>query len=1116
LICCTIFDRSRQGALRALVASLRAYHSDVLVLALDIGDGESVEIEGVKIIRLADLPVDRPWIRIALTPWFLRDAVLAGPLIAAALQREDRVLYLSTSMRVVAPLQPLVDALDDHELAFVGMSDRPLPQDERLPSADDVAAGGQVNPRVLAARRSTLVDELVAEWPQSTDRGPGDEAPVELTADPVVRHLDAFATSPSATVLHDAGLGLGYWNLALRPVTGQDGALLAGGLPLRLIDVVGLDEDPGKLWPQQNRVALHSQPELARLLLAFADELRATATDEQPPYLTDARGYYFDSVHRPLLREAFAAGVVDGPPWAPEGAPAWEAFLDEPAEVGAASGITRRQLGIWRSRKDVQQLFPDLDGADGPAFARWLVEEIEEAGRAIEPGDAQATRVLPWGVNVAGFFRSELGLGEAARLLISGLDRAGVPALPIHGAFVPPTRQNAEFSYTKPRQSPYPINIMCLNGDLVPAFSHEVNASFFTDRHTIALWWWEVVDAFPSDWHAAFDYLDEVWVATDQIYDAIAPHSPVPVNKVRMPVLMPRVGLYSRSRLGLPEGGFIFLYVYDYHSTAARKNPVGHVEAFKAAFGEGSGAKLVLKCINGDRMSAEHTRTLLAIDDHPDITVIDRFVSADEKNAIVAACDCYLSLHRSEGFGLTPAEAMALGKPVIATRYGGVLDFMTDQNSYLVDHSWTRVGPGAHPYPPDATWAEPDLAHAARLMREVFEDRAEARRRGERGRRDIREHHDPAVAGAVMRARLQEIHDGLSRAPGQGITVPPTGWNRNVTRQRIETPTPPPAGRARTVKRLLRGSVGRLMAPFLVRQHGVDQHLYDGMVALENRIMEMSHEAADLGEERAQTLATFRSVRAMLEDHQRWLTALETQAAGHIEEHRSLPFMTEPFERWDDPAAGTVEGFRSAAASSDDDAYHDFEQRFRGTRERIAELQRPYVEMLRGREPVLDCGCGRGELLELLRDAGIQASGVDLDEGMLVEARQLGLDVVAGDAVPALAEAPAGAFGAVTAMQVIEHLPERALKEFLGAARHALRPGGRLIVETVNPHSVVALKAFWLDPTHQHPLFPEVVLELCREAGFDQGFVLHPGGQGDVARDRYKITAYAVVADVAG
>jgi hypothetical protein len=93
-------------------------------------------------------------------------------------------------------------------------------------------------------------------------------------------------------------------------------------------------------------------------------------------------------------------------------------------------------------------------------------------------------------------------------------------------------------------------------------------------------------------------------------------------------------------------------------------------------------------------------------------------------------------------------------------------------------------------------------------------------------------------------------------------------------------------------------------------------------------------------------------------------------------------------------------------------------------------------------------------------------------------------------------------------------MPAPTLADFVDAARQALRPGGRLIVETVNPHSVVALKAFWLDMTHQHPLFPEVVLEVCRQSGFDSGFVMHPGGQGDIESDRYAMTAYAVVADV--
>jgi 2-polyprenyl-3-methyl-5-hydroxy-6-metoxy-1,4-benzoquinol methylase/glycosyltransferase involved in cell wall biosynthesis len=1128
LIFCTAYDRSRLGALHALLASVRRHHPDAYVLMLRVDDSAGPDVADAEILGLDDLPIERPWERVAATAIEYRDSVLAGPVLAAALQRDDRAVFLSTTMRVCAALTPLLDALDENDLALVTVAEQRLPDDDRRPSANVVEAAGLVNPRVIALRGSELADQLLAGWPTAVDPEPDKERPTELTYTGVARHLERFATAPSGTLLDDPGLAVAYWNLPLRPVTtsGED-ELRVGGKPLRLLDLSGMDaSDPVGLWSGQDRVHLTDMPALARLVVDFADELRATPPDAPSPYVNDSRGRPFDEVHRQLVREAIAEGALAAAPWTQDGAAEWEAFLSQPATGGAAAGVTRQHYAIWKSREDLQEAFPDLDGPDGSEFVRLVAESAPPASiPPQQPSNGEPTRSLPWGVNVAGFFRSELGLGEAARLLITSLDRANVPALPIHGAFVPPTRQNAEFTYTSPRESPYPINIVCLNGDLVPSFANEVDPSFFIDRHTIALWWWEVVGAFPPDWHAAFDHLDEIWVATDQIYEAIAPHSAVPVNKVRMPVVMPRIGPHPRSQLGMPEDGFTFLYIFDYHSTAARKNPVGHIEAFKAAFGEGSGANLVLKCINADRMAAQHTRTLLAIDEHPDITVIDRFVSADEKNAMIAACDCYLSLHRSEGFGLTPAEAMALGKPVIATRYGGILDFMTDQNSYLVDHGWTKVGPGAHPYPAEATWAEPDLEHAARLMREVFEDRAEARRRGERGRRDIREHHDPSVAGGIMRARLQNIHNGLARKPRTALVVA-TGWNRDVTAQRIAAPVGSPTGRGRALKGSFRRAISRAIKPFLVRQHGVDQHLFEGLVELENRFLEISQGSTEVAEERAQTLAAFRRVRAQIDDHERWLDAMEHdlrpairtidhRVAEHLAEHRALPFMTEPFERWNDPDVGTVEGFRSAAPARGDDAYFVFEQRFRGSRDRILRLQRPYVELLRGRDPVLDCGCGRGELLELLRDASIAASGVDLDEGMLQEARRRGLDVAAGDAVQVLTEAADGAFGAVTAMQVIEHFPERTLSEFLRAARHSLRPGGRLVVETVNPHSVVALKAFWLDPTHQHPLFPEVVLELCREAGFDEGFAFYPGGRGDPTTDRYTSPAYAVVADVA-
>ena len=145
----------------------------------------------------------------------------------------------------------------------------------------------------------------------------------------------------------------------------------------------------------------------------------------------------------------------------------------------------------------------------------------------------------------------------------------------------------------------------------------------------------------------------------------------------------------------------------------------------------------------------------MAAGDHPDIHFINRYVSAPEKDALLAACDCYVSLHRSEGFGLTPAEAMYFGRPVIATGYGGVLEFMTAENSYLVGHATTTVGPDAHPYPPDGVWAEPDLDEAARLMRHVFEHPEEARERGARAAVDIRRTNSPQAAGAAMAERLR-------------------------------------------------------------------------------------------------------------------------------------------------------------------------------------------------------------------------------------------------------------------------------------------------------------------------------------------------------------------------
>src|SRR6201999_2219737 len=129
-----------------------------------------------------------------------------------------------------------------------------------------------------------------------------------------------------------------------------------------------------------------------------------------------------------------------------------------------------------------------------------------------------------------------------------------------------------------------------------------------------------------------------------------------------------------------------------------------------------------IKSICGDEFPADRAELIEAISDRPEIQLVEDTISVEAKNAMIANCDCYVSLHRSEGLGLTMAEAMYFGKPVIATAYSGNLDFMTQENSFLVPAPSGRIGPDAAPYEAVGYWAEPDLDHAAKLMRSVVDD----------------------------------------------------------------------------------------------------------------------------------------------------------------------------------------------------------------------------------------------------------------------------------------------------------------------------------------------------------------------------------------------------------
>ncbi len=229
-------------------------------------------------------------------------------------------------------------------------------------------------------------------------------------------------------------------------------------------------------------------------------------------------------------------------------------------------------------------------------------------------------------------------------------------------------------------------------------------------------------------------------------------------------------------------------------------------------------------------------------------------------------------------------------------------------------------------------------------------------------------------------------------------------------------------------------------------------------------------------------------------------------------ELNALPYVADsPFESLESPV-GEVFGYRSAASMrSGGSGYVDFEELFRGPAARVADSQRPYLALVRDHEPVLDIGCGRGEFLALLAGEGISARGVDSDVGMIERCRALGVAATLGDANEYLESLDDGTVGTVFSAQLIEHLPHSELQRMLGLARRKLRPGGLFIAETVNPHRVSSLKTFWVDPTHQHPIFPEVALALSAIAGFESAYVFAPTFES-YERARFESPAYAIVA----
>jgi O-antigen chain-terminating methyltransferase len=306
-----------------------------------------------------------------------------------------------------------------------------------------------------------------------------------------------------------------------------------------------------------------------------------------------------------------------------------------------------------------------------------------------------------------------------------------------------------------------------------------------------------------------------------------------------------------------------------------------------------------------------------------------------------------------------------------------------------------------------------------------------------------------------------------------------------------------------------------VLRPYLVRRQELDDAVVRALRELDGQIRgaraELGERLDTLG---AETRAAEEGMRRHLDAASSHLNAIDERLTRLVHELHAQPYVSDQsLLRTTDSkgreAIGFSVGERSALA---EDVYRGFEDIFRGSEEFIRRRQRFYVDVIAERQPVLDVGCGRGEFLDLLKEAGIEARGVDIDQGMVEHCREKGHNVELADANDHLERQADDSLGAIFAAQVIEHLPYEALVRFFSLADAKLAPGGLFIAETVNPHSIPALKAFWVDPTHRNPIFPEVAAALARLAGFASGLIVFPAGTGELEEDRVTQGEYALVA----
>lgn len=522
------------------------------------------------------------------------------------------------------------------------------------------------------------------------------------------------------------------------PATGLDAIDLS--LPGAAVSWLNEEVAARESWPVLTRLALRLYELRSDVQAAFPDPLNADQTGFASWFVFSAGAEY--GLHESLLR------------------PTIRSF---PPRRRLPLQLQRLRTRLARSRRPILP-------ASGSHIESQRVES--NSGRDhISPSTKRRAAVASphsrspteRAVNLAGYFESPSGVGQIVRGTSAALDHARIPLarVPLDADW---WARVVNGRISQPAGAPFEITLLHVNAAETPNVLRLLPVSAVASSFMIGYWFWEL-SHFPLAFANRFHHLNEVWAPSLFCKASFEALSTIPVVYMPPHVPAPPPGAPRRFEFGLDDRVFYYLVTFDVFSVSERKNPFGVIEAFRKLHRGETG--LIMR-INQAAHDPDLVRGLREASRGLNVAIFDEIMSRERFDGLFACADAFISLHRSEGLGLPPIEAMYLRKPVIATAYGGVTDFLDESTGFPVRYDLVSLDRDYPPYPSGAVWAQPDIGAAADSMAQILSDPGEAAIRAEKAFARVTSLYGVQAAAGRFTAEIDRILRDLGGQENRG------------------------------------------------------------------------------------------------------------------------------------------------------------------------------------------------------------------------------------------------------------------------------------------------------------------------------------------------------------